>query len=837
MSTRRWRKILGWTAALGLTGLVLGAGGIAGVFWYYGRNIEHVDVAAIRDYRPPQVTRIVARDGTVLGEIFTQRRTLIRFEDIPKHVVDAFLAAEDADFYHHEGMDYFGMVRAALTNLEAGELRQGASTITQQVVKNFLLSQDRTFERKIQELLLARRLEQALSKHEILELYLNDIFLGHGRYGIEEASRFYFGKSVREIDIGQAAILAALPKAPGRSTPIKEPERVKARQVYVLQQMVAHGFLQTQEVEAAIAAPMQLSPAKEGTPAGADAQEFVDAAREFLLAKYGEAQLDRLGATVITTVDLQVQAQARFGLFEGLVALDKRQGYGHKIKPVKPKEQAKVLEKGKLPLIVGGVVPVVIQARTEATPADAFEAKAGDSNILVRVPEGTRYDDPKLTHDEQFPAGGVTMVTISALPGTPEADAAGAPKGTAAGIISSGPQAAVVVAEAATGEILAMIGGDHYRRGEFNRVLAAKRQPGSSFKPFIYGAALATEKFTAATLVSDSPEIYEKWKPTNFEADEYRGDIRLRVALTYSVNTIAIKLLDAIGFEAAHAFARAAGIQAPLAENLALALGVSEMTPRDLLGGYLTLARGGSYLEPIFIRAIEVPRDGTWTPERVPQQTLRDDVVFVLTSMMTSVVQEGTGTGAKALKRPVAGKTGTSAEHRDAWFAGFTPEHVAVAWVGFDTPKKLGKSETGGRAALPIWLGAMKAATGEAPVRAFVPPASVQVRTIDKRTGLLAPTEVVQPDGTMAAPKPEEVMEEYFMPGTEPVDVAEPAALPAGDALLDLYGDGDEKLPSDQPAGEPVEPAPAPEPAPEAPANAPAPRPKGTLPSVTDDPD
>ena len=838
MSTRRWRKILGWTAALGLTGLALGAGGIAGVFWYYGRDIEHVDVAAIRDYRPPQVTRIVARDGTVLGEIFSQRRTLIRFEDVPKHVVDAFLAAEDADFYNHEGMDYFGMVRAALSNIEAGELRQGASTITQQVVKNFLLSQDRTFERKIQELLLARRLEQALSKHEILELYLNDIFLGHGRYGIEEASRFYFGKSVREIDLGQAAILAALPKAPGRSTPIKEPEKVKARQVYVLQQMVANGFAQPQEVEAAIAGPMALGVAKEGALAGADAQEFVDAAREFLLAKYGEEKLDRLGATVITTVDLQVQAQARFGLFEGLVALDKRQGYGHKIKAVKPKEQAKVLEKGRVPLVVGGVVPVVIQARTEATPADAFVAKAGDSDILVRVPEGTRYDDVKLTHAEQFPVGGVTMVTISALAGTPEADAAGAPKGSAAGIIGSGPQAAVVVAEASTGEIVAMIGGDHYRRGEFNRVLAAKRQPGSSFKPFIYGAALATEKYTAATLVSDSPEIYEKWKPTNFEADEYRGDIRLRVALTYSVNTIAIKLLDSIGFEAAHAFARAAGIQAPLAENLALALGVSEMTPRDLLAGYLTLARGGSYLEPTFIRAIEVPRDGTWTPERVAQQGLRDDVVFVLTSMMTSVVQEGTGTGAKALKRPVAGKTGTSAEHRDAWFAGFTPEHVAVAWVGFDTPKKLGKSETGGRAALPIWMAAIKAATGERPVRGFVPPASVQVRTIDKRTGLLAPTEVVQPDGTMAPPKPEEVMEEFFMAGTEPVDVAEPAALPAGDALLDLYGDGDEKLPSDQPtAADPSdEPIPAPETAPETPPAAPG-RPKGTLPSVTDEPD
>ena len=852
--TRRGRRILGWTLGAALTGVALGIGSIVGVFWYYGRDVEHVDVAAIRDYRPAQVTRIVARDGTVLGEIFSQRRTLIRFDEIPTHVVNAFLAAEDADFYNHEGMDYFGMARAALSNIEAGKARQGASTITQQVVKNFLLSPERSFERKIQELILARRLEQALSKHEILELYLNEIFFGHGRYGIEEASKFYFGKSVREIDIGQAAILAALPKAPGKSTPLKEPVKAKARQVYVLEQMVANGFAQPQDVEAALAGPLNLNLAPEAGPGRADAHEFVDAAREFLLAKYGEERLDRLGATVTTTVDLDIQMKARVGLFDGLVALDHRQGYGHKIKPAKPKEQSKVLDKGRVALAIAGVVPVVIQARPASIPADCFAAKAGDSDILVHVPEGTRYDDPKLGHDEQFPAGGVTMVTITALAGTPEATAASAPQGFAAGTIASGPQAAVVVAEAKTGEILAMIGGDHYRRGEFNRVLAARRQPGSSFKPFVYGAALATEKYSAATLVSDSPEIYEKWRPTNFEADEYRGDIRLRVALTFSVNTIAIKLLDTVGFEAAHAFARAAGIQAPLADNLALALGVSELTPRDLLTGYLTLARGGSYLEPTFIRSIDVPGEGTWTPERAPQQTLRDDVVFVLTSMMASVVQEGTGTGAKVLKRPVAGKTGTSAEHRDAWFAGFTPDHVAVAWVGFDTPKKLGKSETGGRAALPIWLGAMKAASGTSPVRSFVPPASVQVRTIDKRTGLLAPTEVLQPDGTMAPPRPEEVMEEYFVAGTEPVDVAEPAALPAGDALLDLYGDGDEKLPSDQPAAAPDEatdPVPPPASPPVAPADSPtlpsapvppatppsAPRPNGGLPSVHDDPE
>jgi penicillin-binding protein 1A len=825
----RWRKVLGWTAGIALTGAVVGVGAIAGVFWYYGRDIEHVDVAAIRNYRPPQVTRIVARDGRLLGEIFTQRRTLIRFDEIPTHVVNAFLAAEDADFYNHEGMDYVGMVRAALSNLEAGELRQGASTITQQVVKNFLLSSERTFERKIQELLLARRLEQALSKHEILELYLNEIFFGHGRYGVEEASKFYFRKSVREIDMGQAALLASLPKAPGKMTPLKDPARAKERQVYVLKQMVANGFAQPQEVEPLIAAPLSLDVATEADAAVAGAQEFVDAARALLEEKYGD-RLDRLGATVTTTVDLEVQAQARAGLLGGLIALDHRQGYGHKIKPAKEKLQQQALEKGRVALAVGGVFPAVIQPRDPALAADAFLAKIGDTPVVVRVPEGTRYDDPKLTTDEQFPAGGITMVELAALPGKAE----GLPATHAAGIIGSGPQAAVVVAEAESGEILAMVGGTDVRRGDFNRVLAARRQPGSAFKPFIYGAALASEKYTAATLVSDSPEIYEKWRPTNFEADVYRGDIRLRVALTFSVNTIAIKLLDAVGFEAAHTFARAAGIQAPLADNLALALGVSELTPKDLLAGYLTLARGGSMIEPTFVRAIDVPGEGRWTPERSPQQALREDVVFILTSMMTSVVQEGTGTAAKALKRPVAGKTGTSAEHRDAWFAGYTPDHVAVAWVGFDTPKKLGKSETGGRAALPIWLAAMQAASGSRPVRGFVPPATVQVRRIDKRTGLLAPTEVTLADGTLGPPKPEDVMEEYFLAGTEPVDVAEPAALPAGDALLDLYGDGDEAIPSNEPASaaDPIDPVPPPA----TPAADPPSKPAGGLPGVHDDP-
>lgn len=807
----RLRKVALWCLGLAGTGMVLGAGTVAGVFWYYGRGIEGIDVAAIRDYRPPQVTRIVARDGAVIGEIFTERRTLVGYQDIPTHVENAFLAAEDGDFYNHEGMDYVGMVRAMLSNIEAGEIRQGASTITQQVVKNFLLSPERTFERKIQEILLARRLERALSKREILELYLNEIYFGHGRYGIEEASRFYFGQSVRDINLGQAALLASLPKSPGKS-PLKDPERAKARQTYVLQQMVRHGWATPQDAEAFIAKPIEFSAQKQDAIVVAGAQEFVDAARERLIALYGQERLDRLGATVTTTVDLKLQAQARAGLLEGLIALDHRQGYGHKIKPTPEKQQAKVLEKGRVPLQVGAVLPGLIQARDPEVPADAFVALVGDTRVVVTVPEGSRYDDPKLGIDEQFPTGGVAMVRLTALPGSESA-----PTGAALGDIGSGPQAAVIVAAVDSGEILAMIGGEDYQRGDFNRATAARRQPGSSFKPFVYGAALASERYTAATLVNDSPEIYEKWRPTNFEADTYRGDIRLRVALTHSVNTIAIKLLDAIGFEAAHTFARAAGIRGELASNLALALGVSELTPSDVLTGYLTLARGGSRLEPTVIRTIEIPGEAVWTPERAPEQGLRDDVVFILTSMMTSVVEEGTARAARALGRPVAGKTGTSAEHRDAWFAGYTPRHVAVAWVGFDVPKKIGKSETGGKAALPIWLTAMKAAEADQPGLPFVPPASVQVRTIDRLTGLLAPADA----------KPEDVLEEYFVAGSEPIETAEPAAMPTGDVVLDLYGDGDGEADGGGDGDAPADAAPAA--SPEAARNG--------LPSVHDDPE
>jgi penicillin-binding protein 1A len=815
----RWLKITVLVVVItGLFGVLASVGGLVGIFWYYGRDVAAIDEAALRDYRPPQVTRVLDRNGALIGEIFSQRRTFVAYEDIPAHVENAFLAAEDADFYRHEGMDYIGMVRALIANVRARSLRQGASTITQQVVKNFLLSQERTFDRKVQELILARRIEELLDKSEILELYLNDIYLGHGRYGIEEASLFYFGKGIAQIDLGQAALLATLPKAPSVATPYKNYDKAKARQVYVLEQMQKHGFAKPEEVARFIEAPLDIvdrSPTADAdtevdptraAKVSPGAEEFVDLARAELIERYGEDALGELGATVTMTVDLELQREARKGVLDGLVAMDKRRGWGHGIKPAKPNNTKRAIKAGAGAgagaHTVGQTYPVIIQARGDELPAgvlsQGFPAVIGeDYHVWVEVPEGSRFDDPKLTHLEQFPAGGITMGRILALK-LPNAAERGLPEGWGLAEIGSGPEAASLLTDVDTGEVLAMVGGYRYGRGDFNRAVDARRQPGSSFKPFVYGAALQSQQFTAASLIEDSPEIYEKWRPTNYERDVYRGDIRMRVALTHSVNTIAIKLLDAVGIEQAIAFARSCGIESALEPNLSLALGTAEVTPFELMRGYLTLARGGSRIEPILIRSIEIPGEDTWTPDREIEQVLDGGLVFVLASMMRSVVEDGTGQRAKQLGVPVAGKTGTAAESRDAWFAGFTEDLVAIAWVGFDTPKPM-KSESGGKAALPIWLAAMKAARGrEGPVAdpsiapahsPFTPPPSVSVRTIDKATGLLAPPFVIDAEGIERPPAPDTIMQEYFIPGTEPTAFAPALAVAKADILLDLYGD------------------------------------------------
>lgn len=777
----KWvRRLIIAGFSLFVLGCVAGVGGLVGLFWYYGRDLEALDEEGLKNHRPPQVTRIYARDGELIGELFEQRRTVVRYEQIPSHVENAFLAAEDADFYRHEGMDYMGMVRALIANVRAGKVTQGASTITQQVVKIFMLSSERSLERKVQELLLARRLEQAFTKTEILQLYLNEIYLGHGRYGIEEASRFYFGKSISDIDLGQAALLATLPKAPGRDSPLQNPDKAKSRQVYVLEQMVKHGFATADDAQRYIDAPLDLASADERDEVVPGAEEFVDATLAVLEAEFGD-ELPTLGAAVHTTVSMRAQAEVRAAAIEGLAAIDARNGYARGLKVADDAARAKAVDAAGGPLSVGRQLSVVIDARAD----DALTASAGGQPLTVVLGprEHVGEDDDET---ERFPVGAVVPVRVTkAASGDTPAQAR----------IDAGPEAAVVVVDVETGDVLAMVGGSTYDRGDFNRAMDAKRQPGSSFKPFVYGAALAAGNITPASLLDDSPEVYKDWKPTNYKRDRYLGKIRARVALAKSVNTIPVKLIDELGPEAVVDFAHTMGIESALPSNLSIALGTGEVTPFEMARAYLTFARGGERLEPRIVTRVERVGAEDWTPQREPTRVLDEAPAFLLTSMMRSVVTEGTGRKAAALGRDAVGKTGTSNDARDAWFAGFTPEHVAITWVGFDQPRRVGKSETGGKAALPIWLGAMKAvSTGSA--KTFVPPGSVTVRTIDAASGLLAPT------GSAAEGYEGKTLDEFFVEGTAPIEEAVPAALPKGDVLLGLYDDEAGEDPGDDTAGE-----------------------------------
>lgn len=763
------RRLIIAAFSLFVFGCVAGIAGVVGIFWYYGQDLEALDEEGLKNYRPPQVTRIYAREGELIGEVFEQRRTVVRYDQIPSHVENAFLAAEDADFYRHEGMDYMGMVRALIANVRAGKVTQGASTITQQVVKTFMLSPERSLERKVQELILARRLEQAFSKTEILMLYLNEIYLGHGRYGIEEASRFYFGKSIADIDMGQAALLATLPKAPGRDSPLQNPEKAKSRQIYVLNQMVKHGFASPDDAQRYIDAPLDLASSEERDVVATGAEEFVDATLTLLEKEYGEDLLT-LGAAVHTTVSLRTQAEVRQAAVEGLAAIDGRNGYARGLKPADEATQAKVAAEAEGALGPGRVLDVVIVSADETT----IQATAAGRPVQVQL--GAREAvvlDKEKADAVRFPAGAVIPVRITK-------EALGEVPTQAR--IAAGPESAVVVVDVETGDVLAMVGGSVYERGDFNRAMGAKRQPGSSFKPFVYGAALADGRISPATILDDSPEVYKDWKPTNYKRDRYLGKVRARIALAKSINTIPVKLIDEMGPKAVIDFASKMGIETELPEGLSIALGAGEVSPYEMARAYLTFARGGERIEPRILVRVERIGAEDWEPEQPKQRVLDEGPAFLLTSMMRSVVTEGTGRKAAALGRDAVGKTGTSNDSRDAWFAGYTPEHVAITWVGFDQQRRVGKGETGGKAALPIWLGAMQAvSTG--PAKSFVPPEGVVVRTIDAVSGLLAPT------GSAAEGYEGKTLEEYFLEGTAPIEEAVPAALPKGDVLLGLYDD------------------------------------------------
>ena len=816
-------RIWKWTKRLLVTGLVLLVLAIAagtGVYMYYSRDLPSVQ--ALRNYQPPQVTKVTCADGSLCAEFYNERRTLVRIEDLPKHVRDAFLAAEDADFYKHEGLDPFGITRAAIKNLIPGSRKSGASTITQQVVKNLLLTPERSLSRKIREWILTPRVEEALTKDQILNLYINQIYFGQRRYGLEEAALYYFGKHAKDLSIGEAAVLGGTPQSPHRINPETNIVRAKSRQRYVLGQLAHHGFLPREVVEAELDKPIVLAPRPPPPVGGYYAEEI----RRTLIERYGEKAVLEGGLRVEIAMVPKLQAAAETSVREGLEAVDRRQGYrgpqgtmeAPRFERLKGLIAQRLEEAGRRQKDAEYVADLAPLAKAAPEPEKAEdvgaeeqrpelnpegEAPPSAEELLARsVPlrplkEGLRLsgyvtavDDKKGTArvdlvgrtaevsfatvkwarqkgkgspsgiSDVFQVGEVVRVRIlKALPAPANVEAT----------LDQIPavQGGLVVVNPANRHVVAMVGGYDFERSSFNRATQAKRQPGSSFKPFLYAAALGSGRYTPLSTVNDAPEAIrdpytgKQWKPKNYD-NRFDGPMTLRQALTKSKNTVSVRLIEAITPATAIDFARRAGIQSALPENLTLALGTGEVTMLEAVNAYATLQANGRYARPLLVLRVK-DREAIVLEEHAPafEETLPPAVAYLTTTLMRSVVEEGTAMAVRELNRPAAGKTGTTNESKDTWFSGYTMDYVASAWVGFDDNTPLGSTETGGRAALPIWLNFMREAHQGLPAREFEVPQGVVSVRIDPATGLLAGKSV---PGRL----------EPFLEGTQPTAEAPP---------------------------------------------------------------
>ncbi len=732
-------------ALLTITLLVLISGVAAGALVYSELTATLPSVHTLDDVHLPTATQVLADDGTLIGEFYVQKRYVVPIERIPVVVRNAFVAAEDESFYRHPGVDVVSIFRAFVNNMSGDQL-QGGSTITQQVVKSLLLTPERSYERKIKEMVLALRLERHFSKDEILSLYLNHIYLGSGAYGVAAAAQEYFGKSVEDLNLAEAALLGGLPQAPSRYSPLKHWRRAKARQQYVLRRMLEAQMITMAEHDAALATPIALAPRKGSYVA---APYYVEHVRRLLEERYGPDALYQLGLRVYTAANVAMNEAGQEALRHGLEVLDARQGgdrrpithlRGRQLDAFLAK-QAKAL--GDLPLRSGsGVEAVVVAGRRGEV---AVRIGSGHGSLLA--------DDGHSL--PSFQPGDVVRAEVRRL----NAD------GSYQLHLDPEPrvQGALLAMEPGTGWVKAMIGGYDFNRSRFNRAVQAERQPGSAFKPFIYAAAL-DRRYTPASIIVDEPVTFPDnrgwWTPHNYE-DRYYGPTTLRDALTYSRNVVTVKLLNNIGLPYLIKYLRQIGFQSPLAPNLSLALGSSEVNLLELASAYGVLANGGVRNEPVFITRI-VDSQGTIIFDATPQrrQVIPATTAYQVTDMLRSVIERGTGTRAKDLRRPAAGKTGTTNDLNDAWFMGYTPQLLAGVWVGFDEKESLGPRETGGRVAAPIWTDFMKAALDGKPIEDFAVPQGIVLTQINPKSG------------ERALPGDNGAVLEAFRRGTEPAEVS-----------------------------------------------------------------
>lgn len=790
--------LLGFLAVLALAGF-LGWG-----YYYITRDMPNLQ--SVEDYKPPAVSYVYAADGTVLAEFYRERRYPVKLKDVPQSVRNAFIAAEDASFYQHPGIDLLSIFRAFVRNLQAGSVKQGGSTITQQVVKNLLLSDEKKLRRKIKEAVLSYRIEKRLSKDDILEMYLNQIFFGNTAYGLKAAALIYYHKELGELTVAEAAMLAGLPKAPSRYSPISHLNRARMRQKYVLRQMVKAGFISQEEADAAALEKLRIYPADQENIR--HAPYFVTEVRRQIQERFRDLNVDTDGLQIHTTADLGADRMGVAALRRGLREVDKRRGWRGPVHSYKSGERLDEFlrdYRSRLPAAIeaGTVYPALVTEVNRSRAYARVDLGAFSAQVnLAAAGWARRYLDREdrvraVRPEEMLKAGDVIEVSFLQarnLPEVPAEAGSAAPRFDDA-VLDQSPEieGALTLLDPHSGDVLAMVGGYDYRRSQFNRVTQSLRQPGSAFKPIVYLTAVDAFGFTPSTIVHDTPRTFkvgdEFWAPGNFD-EKYLGDITLRTALEKSRNLVSVDIVSRIGIESVIQYARKVGIQSKLGLNLSLSLGSSEVTLLELTRAYGVLAARGVLFDSNMLRRI-VSRDGQLlydgSEERLNRanRAINENSAFIMANMMKGVVERGTGTRVKALGRPVAGKTGTSNEEMDTWFIGFTPQWTCGVWVGFDLKKRIGEKETGGRVAAPVFLYFMEqflksqdeknyqklvdetraeaarlgieyVAPQSLPPLDFSPPDGVDPFWIDRSTG--RPVDPAAPGA----------FQEYFVRGTEP---------------------------------------------------------------------
>jgi len=776
--------------------LAIAACGFVGVtIWYFGRDLP--DYQQLAHYQPPITTRVHAGDGRLLAEYATQRRVFVPIQAIPKRVIAAFLSAEDKNFYSHHGIDPVSMVRAAITDvsrLRANRRPVGASTITQQVAKNMLLTSEISVERKIKEVLLATRIEAALPKDRILELYLNEIYLGAGAYGVTAAALTYFDKSLDELTLGEAAFLAGLPKAPNHYNPKRVPQAAQARRDWVIDRMLEDGAVTQADANQAEAQPLELRRRQEARQA--TAPYFAEEVRRELLTRYGDKVLYGAGLSVRTSLDERLQAASDKALRDGLIAYDHTHGaWRGAIAHIDPKgDWMARLAKVPVPGVgrdVGWHLAMV--TRTDADGA-AIGFRDGETGRIpfsqmrwARPWHGANSFGPypRGAADVVKP-GDVVMVEPIQAPATKAETATAKPSGGFTLCQVPEVSGALVAMDPHTGRVLAISGGFSFEISQFDRATQAKRQPGSSIKPFVYLTAL-DHGFTPSTVVDDAPISLPQgpgmpmWSPTNYSRlnheARFRGPTPLRVALEQSLNAVTARVASMVGMDAIAQTIERFGIMDHMPREYSMALGTGETTLLRHTAAYAMLVNGGKRITPTFIDRVQDRNGATifradhrrcddceeieWQKQPVPiipdtrEQVANPGSAFQIVTMLQGVVERGTGTVVKAVGKPIAGKTGTTNDWRDAWFVGFTPDLAAGVYIGYDDPDSLGDDETGGHIAAPVFRDFMIAALKDAPATAFRTPSGMRLYRVSAATGL--------PAGAG-----ESAIYEAYKPGTEP---------------------------------------------------------------------